>query len=393
MLATLLCIALTLLSIDANAAKRPSAPDSTALSRINFPPYAPNMIYPIRVGISSRVANARIAVWSQGAVFIDFTPIFELRPQCVYLIGNGKITEYATGRSCTLPLDKRARICARDFRVWCNSRWYRGSLEIIQFPHFLTVINLLDLENYLTGVVPSEMPANWQLEALKAQAVAARSYAYAHLDNNSKWLKSEGYDLVPDVRDQMYKGLAAETLKTNAAVMQTQGVILKDSGRVKPGFYRAWVGDAFENLNIREKDVPESTLEKLTGVKDILGVTVRRWDANANAIDIQIMGKKKTTEVHGIILAQRLGLSTAGILDVKEVGPNWRFTYRGPGNGVRGLSQHGANMLAGRGWNFMQILQQYYMDPDGKLRLDYMDRYHARRAGPVTVKAPGGDKG
>jgi SpoIID/LytB domain protein len=140
---------------------------------------------------------------------------------------------------------------------------------------------------------------------------------------------------------------------------------------------------------MRTKDVPNSILEKLTGVNNILGVTVRRWDANANAIDIQIMGKKKTTEVHGVILAQRLGLSTAGILDVHENNNNtWRFTYRGPGNGVRGLSQHGADMFASRGWNFMQILQQYYMDPDGKLRLDYMDRYHARRVGPATVKAP-----
>ncbi len=63
------------------------------------------------------------------------------------------------------------------------------------------------------------------------------------------------------------------------------------------------------------------------------------------------------------------------ILDVKEAGNDWIFTYRGPGNGSRGLSQHGANMLAANGWRFEQILQQYYQDADGQLRLDYMDRY------------------
>jgi SpoIID/LytB domain protein len=118
----------------------------------------------------------------------------------------------------------------------------------------------------------------------------------------------------------------------------------------------------------------------LTGVKNIIGVTVKQWDANANAHSIQIMGAKKSTEVWGLELAKRLGLTTAGIIDVREAGPNWIFTYRGPGNGSRGLSQHGADMLATNGWNFEQILRQYYQDPDGRLRLDYMDRYRARAA-------------
>jgi peptidoglycan hydrolase-like amidase len=364
-----------LLALDAYAAKRPTAAPTT--TRVNFPPYPPNMVYPVRVGIASHVPSARIAVWQPGAVFVDFTPIFELKPQLVYLIQNGKITEYATGRSCLLPTDKRARISSRDFQIWCNNRWWRGSLELIQFPGALTVINLLDLENYLMGVVPSEMPASWNIEALKAQAVAARSYAYAHLGAGSKWLSHEGYDIVPDVRDQAYKGRGAETVKTNLAVAQTMGLVLKDSGKVKAGFYRAWVGDWYENLNIRTKIVASSTMEHLTGVSNILGVTVRMWDPNGNARDIQVMGKKKTVEVSGVALAQRLGLATAGILDVKEDGSNWNFTYRGPGNGARGLSQHGANMLAEHGWKFTQILQQYYQDPDGKLRLDYMDKYHA----------------
>jgi peptidoglycan hydrolase-like amidase len=85
------------------------------------------------------------------------------------------------------------------------------------------------------------------------------------------------------------------------------------------------------------------------------------------------MGIKKTRNVSGLALARTLGFETAGILDVAKEGPNWKFTYRGPGNGSRGLSQHGADMLARGGWNFEQILRQYYQDPDGRLRLDYID--------------------
>lgn len=389
--AALFALVNALIAIDADAAKRPTTANPYDVSHVNFPPYPPYMVYPVRIGIASRVGSARVAVWADGAVFVDNTPIFELKPGLVYLLQNGKVTEYATGRSCIWPPDKRARIASRDYRVWCNNRWWRGSLEVIQFPRSLTVINLLDLENYLCGVVPSEMPATWHSEALKAQAVAARSYAYAHLHDTpngaSKWFNSEGYDIVPDVRDQMYKGLAAETVKTNDAVKMTMGIILKDSGRVKAGFYRAWVGDAMENLNIRRKTVPSATLEKLTGVPKIVGVTVKEFTATANAHSIQIMGQKKSREVSGVALARELGLATAGILDVREEGSNWIFTYRGPGNGSRGLSQHGAESLAARGWNFEQILQQYYMDPDGRLRLDYMDKYHAIAAPPKSRHA------
>jgi peptidoglycan hydrolase-like amidase len=338
-------------------------------------PYPP-MLNPVRVGLAVRAPLVRFALWAPGYVFVNGQPIFDVKPGTVYSISHGRITELATGRNVALPMDQRSYVSAPpDFRVWTGNRWYRGCLELISFGNRVSVINLLELEDYLLGVVPSEMPANWCMEALKAQAVAARSYAWAHQGNSSKW-RTEGFDVVPDVRDQAYNGMAREAPATFLAVQKTRGIILKDSGRIKPGFYRAWVGDdIYENLNIRKSAVPTTTLEKLTGVKGIVGVTVKQWDASGNARDIQVMGAKKSQEVYGVELARRLGFSTAGILDVREDGPSWMFTYRGPGNGARGLSQHGANMLASKGWRFDQILTQYYQDPDGKLRLDVIDTY------------------
>lgn len=357
-----------------------------------FSPY-PMMVYPVRIGVTNRAAAIRVAVYQPGAVFVDGRPIFPLRPMMVYSITPGKVTELGTGVSCPLPYDRRAHVSSPDYRVWTNNRWYRGCLELISLPGGITAVNLLDMEEYLLGVVPSEMPSSWHPEALKCQAVAARSYAYAHLGPGSKW-KSEGYDLVPDVRDQAYKGLAAEAMSTFGAVQATRGIILKDAGKVKPGFYRAWVGDELENLNIRKERIPQSTMERITGIKGIQGVTVKQWDANGNANSIQIMGEKASREVYGVALAHMLGLKTAGILDVHEEGPYWLFTYRGPGNGSRGLSQHGANMFAKRGWRFDQILQQYYQDADGQLRLDYLEHYKPMQVylpprKVKTAKAPG----
>lgn len=354
----------------------------------HFPPYPP-MITPVRVGITINAGQGRFAIWQPGFVFVDAKPVFDLKPGTVYSIRGGRIIEPGTNRTYSLPLDRRAHVTASDYKVWTGNRWYRGCLELINFGGTHTVLNLLDMEDYLMGVVPSEMPASWNIEALKAQAVAARSYAWAHVGSGSKW-RSEGFDVVPDVRDQCYKGLGAEAPSTYRAVMQTRGIILKDSGRVKPGFYRATVGDAMENLNIRKSVVPTTVLEKITGVKNIVGVTVKQWDGVGNAHSIQVMGGKKNRDVYGVALARMLGFSTAGILDVHEEGPSWVFTYRGPGNGARGLSQHGANALASRGWRFDQILQQYYQDPDGRLRLDYLDSYKAAAAAlsiPPTLPA------
>jgi len=356
----------------------------------NFMPYPP-MAHAVRIGLSTKNHAIRVAIWQAGAVFVNGTPIFALEPRMVYTITPGKITELGTGRSCALPFDQRCHISAPDYRVWTVNRWWRGCLEIINMPTYVTAVNLLDLEQYLMGVVPSEMPSSWAPAAPKCQAVAARSYAYAHMGKGSKW-KSEGFDMVPDVRDQAYKGLAAEADSTCRAVMQTQGLILKNADKVKPGFYRAWVGDDMENLNIKKGVVSQSYLEKITGIKGIVGVTVKRWDAVGNATHIQVMGVKNSREVDGILLARMLNFATAGILDVHDEGANWVFTYRGPGNGARGLSQHGANMFAKRGWTFDRILQQYYQDVDGKLQLGFIDnagyQMYAAPRPQIVKKAP-----
>ena len=86
-----------------------------------------------------------------------------------------------------------------------GGRGYRGSLRVKTTGSALQVVNVLGLESYLLGVVPSEMPNRWPAEALAAQAVVARTYALAHL------AKGGDYDLYPDTRSQVYGGIAAES--------------------------------------------------------------------------------------------------------------------------------------------------------------------------------------
>ena len=109
---------------------------------------------------------------------------------------------------------------------------YRGQLVVDKIPGgTLRVVNTLGLDAYLLGVVPGEVPKEWPAEALKAQAVAARSYAVASL------LKNKPYDLYADVRSQVYRGFSGEAPTTTQAVRQTGGRILFYAGKVATTFY------------------------------------------------------------------------------------------------------------------------------------------------------------
>ncbi|HVC88888.1 MAG TPA: SpoIID/LytB domain-containing protein [Gaiellaceae bacterium] len=108
---------------------------------------------------------------------------------------------------------------------------YRGKIVASSDGKTLLVTDVLDLEQYLKGVVPMEMPPTWSPEALKAQAVAARSYALANL------APDRAYDLYGDTRSQGYGGVAAETSSTNAAVDATTGQVVLYSGKVADTLY------------------------------------------------------------------------------------------------------------------------------------------------------------
>jgi stage II sporulation protein D len=112
-----------------------------------------------------------------------------------------------------------------------DGRAYRGKLELVPQGDFLRVVNIVSLENYLQGVVPGEVPFSWPAEALKAQAVAARSYALANL------VKGKPFDLYSDVRSQVYLGVAGERTSTTKAVTDTAAEVVLYGGKVATTYY------------------------------------------------------------------------------------------------------------------------------------------------------------
>ena len=113
---------------------------------------------------------------------------------------------------------------------------YRGALLVHKRAGRLTIVNRLPLDRYLRGVVPWEMPDDWHPEALRAQAVVARSYALATLKPGTL------FDLYADTRSQVYGGVRAEEVSTNLAIGSTAGKVLFWNGRVATTFYHSTSG-------------------------------------------------------------------------------------------------------------------------------------------------------
>lgn len=108
---------------------------------------------------------------------------------------------------------------------------YRGRLELTREAPFLRVVDYVGLEPYLQGVVAGEMPYRWPMEALEAQAIAARSYALANL------VKGKPFDLYADQRSQVYLGVAGEQARTSDAVQATGGQVVTYAGKVASTLY------------------------------------------------------------------------------------------------------------------------------------------------------------
>ena len=110
-----------------------------------------------------------------------------------------------------------------------NKRRYRGGFRLVSSGSGITLLNVLDLEEYLRGVLKMEVNPAWSMEALKAQAVISRTYALRSvLQNRGKG----GYDLRDTVMSQVYRGMNAEDSKTDQAIRATKGMVLKYGGEI-----------------------------------------------------------------------------------------------------------------------------------------------------------------
>lgn len=187
----------------------------------------------IRVGIAQGVTSGRLL---GAGIVIKTAKGHELSAANGAKVGFSKGNLVVGGKQISLP----ATITAKSGLGWGNAR-YRGSLRIVRAGGGFTVINVLDIESYLRGVVGSEMPRAWNIEALKAQAILARTYALA---NRGGEYASRGFDVTNSTSSQVYKGIGAESPSTDRAIAETAGEVLTYGGRLAPVYFHSDSGGA-----------------------------------------------------------------------------------------------------------------------------------------------------
>jgi SpoIID/LytB domain protein len=180
---------------------------------------------------------------------------------------------------------------------------YRGSLEFRpNGAGGVYTVNVVGLDDYVRGVISAEMPASWSPEALKAQAVAARTYAI------TTDVAGTFYNLYPDTRSQMYRGLSAETPATDAAVAATSGQIVTYNGAPATTYFFASSGGHTEN--IEDAWPGASAAPWLRGVDDPYdgagGDPYHQWTRQFGvAAAVKRLGKLVKGKLVGIRVTQR----------------------------------------------------------------------------------------
>ncbi|MCP9884311.1 SpoIID/LytB domain-containing protein [Synechococcus sp. ATX 2A4] len=321
-----------------------------------------------------------------------------------------------------------------------QNRTYRGRLVVrpAAVATALRVVNVVALETYLPSVVGSEMPASWPLEALRAQAVAARTYALRQRR------PEQPFDLKATVSSQVYKGLEAETPSTREAVRGTRGLVLTHQNALINAVFHSSAGGTTENsgdlwqrqmpylvsvadfdeaspVSRWRQELPPPLLARafaeLGGVQriDILSTT-----ASGRVRQARVVGPSGQLLVSGAELRSRLGLrstlvrfeaapfsfpdpevppstwlSATGVLLslpalpplLPPPNPTLVAVGRGFGHGV-GMSQWGALAMAQRGSSFQEILHHYYRGAQLRPYGDIAKTRTAADAGAASGSSP-----
>lgn len=265
--------------------------------------------------------------------------------------------------------------------VYIGDRWFRGRTLVIPTENGLTAVNWVDLEEYLYSVIGGEMNSSWPQEALKAQAIAARTYA---LYKREQQRNNPIFDLgdTPD-RWQIYKGVSSESRNTYAAVDSTAGQVLTYDNRIILSVFHACSGGHTENVedvwgnplpylravqdfdqNIKECNwsrtfTPGEISSRISGVGNVRDMIIESLSPFRSVKTLRIVGDQGTKVLKGEAVRTALKLRSTRFTLNKDANGNFTLQGLGFGHGL-GMSQWGAYNLAKQGANHLQILGHYY---------------------------------
>ena len=241
----------------------------------------------------------------------------------------------------------------------------------------------LDLNDYLIGVVGQEMPASFNVEALKAQAVAARTFAYNYLNNNEINIKdsAQHYISIDEIKEKWGSDFDTYYEKIKSSVLDTDNQVIKyDNNIIRSYYYAISNGKTEDSIQVFNEELPylkvvDSSFDQ--NVKNYEVTTTFTYDnfclllsINPCNINIGDITKDNSNRVEKITINDKeyLGIDIRKLLNLRStdftinlLDNNIEIITKGYGHGV-GMSQYGANYLANNGYNYQEILKYYYKD-------------------------------
>jgi stage II sporulation protein D len=290
-------------------------------------------------------------------------------------LGRDRVTLRRKERRLTLdeaPIPGAAIRCRAVGAIEVNGVHVQGDVVVLAGKSQLVVVNVLPLEAYLQGVLGSEMPKSFPIEALKAQAIAARTYAL------NKKLEQYGqpFHLGSSVISQVYKGLASDDPRTREAIEATKGLVLTWQLQPIEAYFHASCGGRTESgAEALGRDLPylqsvSCPCGKLPTSHWTLKVAPK--ELGAKGASLQVQGRSPTGRVRrvqvgprsidAVSFRERLGYMRLKSLDFEvaaQAKDGWVLKGHGFGHGA-GLCQWGARVLADGGKGFRAILEHYY---------------------------------
>lgn len=301
----------------------------------------------------------------------------------VEIKAEGGASASVNGKKAVTPL----KLSAAEEFLYVNGRPYRGNIVVSAEPGGLSAVNELELESYINGVINNEISSKWPVEAVKAQAVVARTYAMYQMNNHP----DSQYDIEGTVMGQVYAGAASEDPAAQKAVSETAGEILTFAGEPALTVYHSNAGGITDSsrdiwseyypylLSVTspfDKEAPRYTWEfvlpggslkaLLSGAGYEIGEPMEiKCDERTGAGRVKslvISGSSgKGVRMRGEDLRKIVGYSylRSSLFSVEKKGGLFVFTGRGSGHGV-GMSQWGAKGMAEGGFSYSEILRHYY---------------------------------
>ncbi len=276
--------------------------------------------------------------------------------------------------------------------IWINSKRYSGQINIVFRNNKIFVINVLGVEKYLNSVVGSEMPHKWHIEALKAQAIASRTYALKKTNNGL-------YDIDSTQTNQVYNGLESSTFKTRRAVRETRSLVITYKNKLINALFHSSSGGMTENseavwsdpypylVTVKDfdqknpkirwnKEVSKSELKEIFPIiGGIQQIEVLNITETGRIKNLKIIGTFGDKVITGKEFRSKLGLKSTlfrptiseDFHDKKDLNNQSNIQFHpfliisgmGAGHGV-GMSQWGARYMADKGYKANQILKHFY---------------------------------